>query len=305
MNKLNEFYPEREEIDSWADEIYQKAFSVNFRAELCEDEFITERKYAGAFHMVKNRIVKFTADGLPAFYGLWQPVPFGPAPLAVHTPGYGAELGTHPDTVAQGFNLLTVSPLGYWTPKGLNQALKRDGDWPVLPDTVLSGGERGYRDWLLCAAIGVRWAWEQAEVIPGRVSFYGTSQGGGGSLLLGSVFSHRGCRCVAADEPFLTDFTGADFRGYYSVMKKAFDSCDRASAWRALGLIDTTSHVHRMDYPVMLTAGGSDEVCPADTIKKLHGMLRETRMLYEVKGRGHGYDYEVMPAIWAWLKVYG
>lgn len=305
MEKINEYYPERKEIDCWTDEIYEKAFSVKFSVELSEDEGIAQRKHAGAFHMIKNRIVKFTIEGMRPFYGLWQPVPFGPAPLAVHMPGYGAELGNHPDTVAQGLNLLTISPLGYWKKEGFDLSLKKDGNWPVLPDTALTGGEKGYKDWLLCAAVGVRWAWQQTQVLPKRVSFYGTSQGGGGALLLGSVFSGRGCRCVAADEPFLTDFTGANFRGFYSIIKDIVFTVDKQTAWRGLGFVDTLSHVHRMNFPVMLIAGSADDVCPADTIQKLYNMLTTTRMIYHVDARGHGYNFEVMPLILTWLKIYG
>ena len=39
-------------------------------------------------------------------------------------------------------------------------------------------------DWLINCALAIRWTQGRTEVIPGRISFFGTSQGGGGSLTL-------------------------------------------------------------------------------------------------------------------------
>ena len=51
----------------------------------------------------------------------------------------------HPELVGAGYNVLHVSPLGYSTPTGPDETKKRDGNWPVLPDSALSGGTKGYR----------------------------------------------------------------------------------------------------------------------------------------------------------------
>ena len=43
-----------------------------------------------------------------------------PAPLLVHTPGYGGEMSMHPE-LAQYFNVLHINPLGYTTPEGKDE----------------------------------------------------------------------------------------------------------------------------------------------------------------------------------------
>ena len=302
--RVYEAYPTRSEVDAWAGEILETARKTPLRAELLSDDGV--RGNCGPFHMCwRNRLVKLTPEGMEPFFGLWQPVQTGPAPLVFHVPGYGAELSNHPDTVAQGVNVLSVSPLGYWTPEGFDVSKQRDGNWPVLPDTLRTGAQGGYRLWLLQCAMAVLWAWGQPQTLPERVSFYGTSQGGGGSLLLGSLFAGRGTRCVAADEPFLTDYVRANWRGAYDVAKAAFDeAADKNAAWKALGLADTLSHAHRMAYPVLLTEGGADDVCPPDTIDHLYELLPSTKSKTWIGGKPHGYTYEFMNLAWAWFRLF-
>lgn len=73
------------------------------------------------------------------------------------------------------------------TPSGADWSLALpDRNWPVLPNTAL-GAPGGYEDWLSDVLLAVRWALERPDVLPDRLSFFGTSQGGGGSLLLASL----------------------------------------------------------------------------------------------------------------------
>ena len=111
----------------------------------------------------------------------------------MHLPGYGHEMSAHPELVAMGYNVLHVSPLGYASPSGPQLGRMRDGIWPVLPETVDSGGEGGYAEWFVDCLVAVGWALGRAEVAAGRLSLFGTSQGGGAALLLviGLLWSQR------------------------------------------------------------------------------------------------------------------
>ncbi|MGL1891287.1 MAG: acetylxylan esterase [Spirochaetaceae bacterium] len=249
--------------------------------------------------------VKFSPKGMEPFYGYWQPVLSGPAPLLFHVPGYGAEMSTHPELVAQGFNVLHVSPLGYATPDGPDETKKRNEAWPVLPDTVLSGARQGYKIWLVNCIMAINWAMKQREVIENRISFFGTSQGGGGSLLLGSIFKDRGLRCVAADVPFLTNYPMANGRGAYSHATEGLDLLeDKAAGWKALGFVDTMTHVKRLTCPVLLTAGGKDTVCPPETIQSLYEKLPGTKSLTYFETLIHRYTREFIPLAGAWFRIY-
>ncbi len=298
-----DLYPSTGEIESWIEDIWTFANSIPLNVEVLPDN--GWRNNYGTFHMTENRIVKFSPEGMVPFYGVWQPVIKGPSPLVVHLPGYGAELSNHPDIVAQGYNLLNLSPLGYWTPEGFYKSLQKDGNWPVLPDTIRTKAQGGYKNWLLNCVMAVKWAWEQNTVIADRVSFFGTSQGGGTALLLGSIFKDRGIRCVAADEPFLTDYPKAAWRGAYAVAKDAFNNeSEKAEAWHSLGFVDTIAHAFRMVYPVLLTEGGLDEKCPPDTVDSLYDKLPFTKSKTFLSGRGHGYNYEFIHLVCAWFRIF-
>lgn len=297
-------YPDGKEIEKWIEDIWRLADQIPLAAEILPDS--GWRNNYGTFHMTGNHIVKFEPEGMNPFYGVWQPALRGPSPLVVHLPGYGAELSCHPDVAFQGYNVLNLSPLGYWTPEGYDLSMQRDGNWPVLPDTIRTHAQGGYKVWLLNCIMAVKWAWMQNTTLPGRVSFYGTSQGGGGSLLLGSIFKGKGIRCVAADEPFLTDYPKAAWRGgAYSIAQNAFyEAKDKADVWHSLGFVDTVAHASRMTYPVLLTEGGSDDVCPPETVDSLYEKLPFTKSKVLLAGRGHGYNYEFIQFVCAWFRLY-
>lgn len=291
------------EVDEWAERIARDAARLPVDGEPVEASVFTHAY--GVRHDTGGQYIRFGSGERRAFYGYWQPPHAGPATLLVHVPGYGAEMSAHPELVAAGYAVLHINPLGYATPSGPQESLKVNGDWPVLPETLLTGGRGGYRDWLTDALLGIRWAMNRPEVLPGRVSFFGTSQGGGGALLLASLLRGGGVRCVAADEPFLTDFPGAAGRGAYGRIEEGLARMpDPRGARRALAFVDTLSHAHRLNLPVLLTAGGSDETCPPETVETLFAALPATRSLTFLEGVAHGYTREFLPLAAAWFRLY-
>ncbi len=303
IDTLTKKYPSSDEVDSWIDSIFETVDSVSCNAELLPNQGFTHN--LGIRHTPGFQYVRFSPEGAPEFFGYWQPAISSPAPLVVHVPGYGAEMSVHPDLVAAGYNVLHISPLGYSTPNGADETKKRDGEWPVLPDTILSHGKKGYKAWLAHCVMAIRWALGRPETCDNRVSFFGTSQGGGGALLLASLFKDRGVRCVAADLPFLTDFRGARGQGAYMKFSDTLKTIDdMESAWYAAGFIDTLSHVHRLDLPVLLTSGGCDDVCPPSTIEALFERLPGTRSYTYLKGTGHCYTTQFIPLAAAWFRLY-
>ena len=162
-------------------------------------------------------------------------------------------------------------------------------------------------EWLRDAVVAANWLREQPEVAPQRLGVFGTSQGGGTALLLGSLLRERGCRAVCADQPFLTDFrlmAERENKGAYGLVFPALEALEErqtAAAWRALGFIDTISHAHRLTMPTLLTAGGIDDVCPAPTIHALFDLLPGTRSLSEIAGQAHGYNQYFVQLARAWF----
>lgn len=297
------YYPGTEEVESWIESIWQMAEKAEYKAELLsENGFVPS---IGLYHTKDFQYVKFSVEGMNDFYGYWQPAWSEPAPLVVHVPGYGSEISLHPEIAAGGYNVLHISPMGYTTPTGIDVSKRKNDNWPVLPDTVISGAEEGYKLWLLNCVIATKWAMNLPQVLNNRVSFFGTSQGGGGALLLGSLFKDKGVRCIAADVPFLTNFPMAAGRGAYAEAAKGLDAIkDKAAGWRALGFIDTLSHAHRLTVPVMLTQGSIDDVCPPETIQSLYEKLPGTRSITYLKGMGHRYTTEFIAMVQAWFRLF-
>ncbi len=298
------YYPGYQEVDAWIASLWEDADSIDVR---------TEESFTDPFKVLMypfqavgaNRFIKFSPEGMDEFYAFFQPVVTGPAPLLVHTSGYGAEVSYHTELAAAGFNVLHIQPLGYVSPEGKELSKERDGSWPVLPDTVTTGAKGGYRTWLLNCIMAVKCALKQSCVLPERVSFFGTSQGGGGSLLLGSIFKDKGTRAVAAEQPFLTDFPGADFKGAYNMVRKVYEEAeDKEAAWKAMGYIDTISHACRLEIPVLLTSGTADRVCPQDTVESLFSRLPGTKSYTNFSCMSHGYSREFIQLAMAWFRLY-
>nr|WP_314459753.1 acetylxylan esterase [uncultured Clostridium sp.] len=297
-------YPILKEVDDWVESIWNMSDSIK-----CDVEILPDNGFSFSFGIrhVKNefRYVKFKPEGMAEFYGYWQPVMSGPAPLLIHTPGYGAEISTHPELVSQGYNVLHISPLGYATPNGPDNSKQRDDTWPVLADTIISYAENGYKQWLVNCILAIQWAMAQPEVIENRVSFFGTSQGGGCSLLLGSIFKDKGVRCVAADVPFLTNLPLARRVGAITYNYEPLRTIDNIDGgWRALGFVDTISHVKRLSCPVLLTAGGKDNICPAEAVKSLSELLPGTCSYNYFENLEHRYSREFITLLSSWVHMY-
>lgn len=300
---IHPHYPTRAEVDEWCRHLLEGSEERPVQAKLLDAPSYTFQ--LGVRHTSGNSYVALESPGRKTFYGYWQPATVRPAPVLFHLPGYGAEMSAHPELVAEGFNVLHVNPLGYATPQGPSQT---EGMWPVLPDTVKSRGQRGYVEWLGDAVAAVLWALSLEEVAPERFGFFGSSQGGGTSLLIASIFSGRGVRAVAADVPFLTNFplmSQEENRGAYQVAYDAMDSPPGdTEEWEALGHIDTLSHAHRLTMPTLLTAGSLDSTCPPVTVESLFKALPGTRSYTYLSGQGHGYTVPFLRLARTWFKLF-
>ena len=296
-------YPSEAEVDVWSERLVAASARENVSGEIMELSPV-RAEFGNNPNTIQNRYVRFTAGNGHVFYGYWQPALRTPAPLAVNLPGYGSFMGFHPQICDDGYHVLHGSPLGYVTPEGARRELATaNGEWPVFPNTAL-GLPGGYEDWLTDALLAVRWAQEQPGVLPGRVSFFGTSQGGGGSLLLASLLGAQ-ARCACADVPFLTAIPLSKFRGSaYGLLEAVYRQAEPEAFWRRLGYLDALSHAHRLTMPVMLTCGGRDAVCPAETVGCLFEKLPGTKQLTFLKEGIHTHTREGMYLIRSWLGMY-
>jgi len=293
-------YPTGAEVDEWCDRLLREAEDRPVEAKFLDLPSYTFQ--LGVRHTSGNRYIAFESPGHDTFYGYWQPATVQPAPILFHLPGYGAAISAHPELVADGFNVLHINPLGYATPEGPSQTGEL---WPVLPDTVKTRGKHGYVDWLGDAAAAVLWALSLEEVQSERFAFFGTSQGGGTSLLMASIFADRGVKAVAADVPFLTNFPLMFRMGTYKAAFNAMSSAEgNAGEWKALGYIDTLSHAHRLRMPTLVSAGELDTTCPPASVESLFEILPGTRSYVYITGQSHGYTVPLFRLARAWFGLY-
>lgn len=292
----------RADVDAWVASIRQEGSRPCTYTEEYIDPF---QPFIFTFPSVDaNRYVRIESEGYDPFYCYFQPCLRKGAPLIVHTPGYFAEMSMHPE-LAQYFNVLHINPLGYNTPQGKDKSkLPLPGNaGRVFPDTMLTGGTGGYYTWLVNCVMAVNWALRLDCVESGRVSFFGTSQGGGAAMLLGSIFSDI-TRATASNEPFLTNLKMADYRGAYDTGRELYQDADPEIVERGQYLIDTTHHIHRFRFPVLLTSGGQDTTCPPETVADLFSKLSGTKSYTHFDYLGHGYNREFIQLVKAWFLTY-
>ena len=296
-------YPTAAEVDLWAERLLQKSQYTEITSTFTGDNPIVHAFGNGPNSLI-NRFVRFeVADG-HTFWGYWQPAMKQPAPLLINLPGYGGYISMHPQINDDNYNILHISPLGYISPEGAHMEMAmEDGNWPVLPNTAL-GLPGGYEDWLLDCLLAIRWAKEQPGVLSDRLSFYGTSQGGGGSLLLASILKDQ-VRCVCADLPFLTAFPMTSLAGEaYGLLKEPYSKVEESLFWNRLGYVDTVSHSHRLTMPVMLSSGGKDIVCPPETIEYLFNRLNGSKQYTYLEGNVHTHSRQSMVLFRSWLDLH-
>lgn len=298
-------YPNPSEVDAWAEHLLRSTDKIEIDGTYLDYNPISV-SFGNGPNTLVNKYVEFHAsDERKVFYGYWQPALNQPAPLLINLPGYGGSISQHPQIADLGYNILHISPLGYVTPQSTNAELALpDGNWPVLPNTA-AGRSGGYDEWLSDCLLAIRWAVQQPGVLSDRFSFFGTSQGGGGSLLLASILGAERVRCVCADLPFLTDFPGSQLLGAaYSILAPVYDEIPHEKFWNRLGYIDTISHAHRLTMPVMLSSGGMDETCPPETVERLFALLPGTKQYTYLEHQIHTHSRSSMYLFSTWLKMY-
>ncbi|MEM2303123.1 MAG: acetylxylan esterase [Candidatus Bathyarchaeia archaeon] len=312
LQELLSFYPSLDEVeDYWREAVCEIPESI--KPEEVIDQ--TQRVYPNPcdYHIGGGVWLKFRGlDGKP-FWCLWQKCPRpGVRKALIHLPGYGTEVSVHPSLVHNGYHVLHINPRGYCGPEGFGNREWREADGlaRVIYLNLENPKKYGYRLWFQDAIIALRWLQKQNEV-DRKIGFYGTSQGGGASLILGSILSDEGIvGAVAADVPFLTNFPREFLKekrstAYDMVFTRLPKDADGfKKCFHTLGFIDTIVHAPRMRHPVLLTAGERDDICPYDLIFSLYEKLPSTRAITEFHGQTHAYTPNFLVLAKTWFDLY-
>lgn len=246
--------------------------------------------------------VRFSYVGREAreeFYGRYREKE-GASRLLVSLPGYNAEWNDLSAYMDGDYDILAISPLGYNTPWGYDDSKRLNGAWPVLYETVC-GIEKttGYYKWVFQAALAVSTARKEGQ----ELVFLGTSQGGGLSLILASVFNDETVAC-ACEMPFFIGLSGVN---YNTVRNFVADQMGKEHmvynfwAKERLAVVDPMRHLGRLNCRILLVAGEKDEECKPRDIKMLYDALSCEKEYVELKGQGHGFTNEFKELAKAWI----
>jgi len=133
-----------------------------------------------------------------------------------------------------------------------------------------------------------------------RIAAVGTSQGGG--LVLAAAALDPRIRVVAAHVPFLVDMrSAAAIPGSLVNQLLPRHNASSPSALRTLDFFDPVQLASDLKVPVLLSSGGKDGVCPADTIRALYDRLPGVKSLVHYPDLPHTSCLAFYELTWTWL----
>ena len=243
-------------------------------------------------------------DGVRVHGWLALPVqgeaPARPWPVIVSTPGYGGtQQGVMLGECQRGYAILQIFPRG----QGVSAELwKIDG-----PDKLtwhLDRPEGAYYQGAYADVMrAIDYAASRPDLDPDRIALVGTSQGGGFSLAVAALDAR--VKAVVAHVPFLCDFRLAA-RTPSSLVKTLLDRAGRndEAALRTLDYFDPLQLAPRLRVPVLMSAGGRDETCPAATIQSVYDRLPGVKTLKVYPDLPHTTCLDFYNLSWPWLDLH-
>jgi cephalosporin-C deacetylase len=249
----------------------------------------------------KFRVDYRSLDGVRVRAFLAVPVRGGEAPsplcAVVTVPGYGGfQQGVMLDECQRGYAILQVYPRSQGPSADL---WKIDG-----PDKLtwrLSRPEGAYYQGAYADVIrGIDYLVSRSDINRDRIAIAGTSQGGGIALAVASL--DKRLKAVVAHLPFLCDMRRAA-RTDGSLVKKLLDDAginDEAHL-RTLGYFDPLELVPALDAPALVSSGGRDTTCPADTIRSVFDRIPGVKSLFHDPELIHTSSGVFYAMSWQWL----
>jgi cephalosporin-C deacetylase len=220
-----------------------------------------------------------------------------PWPVIVTAPGYGGtQQGVMLAECQRGYAILQVFPRG----QGESAELWRiDG-----PDKLTWHADRpegayyqgAYADMMR----GIDFARSRPDLDHEHIALVGTSQGGG--IVLSVAALDPRVKAVVAHVPFLCDFRLAA-RTSGSLVKRLLDQAERndEATLRTLDYFDPRQLAPDLRVPVLVSAGGRDQTCPAATIQSMFERLPGAKALKFYPELPHTSCVDFYNLTWVWL----
>lgn len=249
----------------------------------------------------KYKVVLRGLDGVRFVSLLALPIqgeaPAKPWPVIITVPGYGGtQQGVMLSECQRGYAVLQVFPRG----QGESEALwKTDDD--KLTGHLDSPEQNYYRGGYADVIRAIDFVSSREDLDRNRIALVGTSQGGGISLAVAALDSR--IKVVAAHVPFLCSFRLAA-RTPNSRVKNQLDYAKRndETALRTLDYFDPFHLASKLKIPVLISAGGKDEVCPQETIQSMFDRIpAKKKTLKKYPDLIHTTCLDFYNFTWPWL----
>ncbi len=275
-----------ENIGHWCNTLRLKSDETNVDVHIFENE-AQELKW-----------VKFSYE-YGAFYGRYRDN--GSDKLLISLPGYNSDWNDLSAYMDIKCDVLQLSPLGYNTPQGFDEKKRVNGAWPVLYDTVSETEEDvGYNRWFFEVCLAIKAIRKDDQ----KLLFIGTSQGGGGALVMSSIFNECTVAC-ASEMPFLIGFSDFSYSRVKNFVANQINNPAKMIydfyAKERLFVLDPIMHKTRIKCPTLLVSGEMDKECPPEDIYKLYQVLECEKEYVELKKQGHGYTKEFIAQAKQWI----
>jgi cephalosporin-C deacetylase len=224
--------------------------------------------------------------------------PAKPWPVIVTPPGYsGRQAGVLLGECQRGYAVLQVFPRGQGDSAELSP-IKGEKLTSQLDQPEGAYYQGAYADVIR----GIDFVTSREDLDHDRIAMVGGSQGGGMALAVAALDPR--VKAVVAHVPFLCDMPLAA-QTPKSLVKQLLDRAGRndEAALRTLGYFDPATLAPRVRVPVLMSAGGNDEVCPANTIQSVYERLPGRKTLKVYPDLPHTSCLDFYNLTWSWLDL--
>jgi cephalosporin-C deacetylase len=218
-----------------------------------------------------------------------------PWPVIISTPGYGgSQQGVMLSECQRGFAIIQVFPRGQGES---SQLFKLDKDKLT---GKLDKPEGAYYQGAYADVIRViDFVMTRNDLDGNRIALMGTSQGGGFSIAVAALDNR--VKAVVAHVPFLCNFRLASKTK--SLVSNLLEKAGpvNESSFITLDYFDPLNLASKLHIPVLLSAGGKDDVCPMPTIYSVYKQLAGNKTLVFYPELKHTTSFDFYNKSWAWL----
>jgi len=220
----------------------------------------------------------------------------GRLPAIVVPPGLGGwAFGTTLAECQRGYVMLHVYP----------RAQGESGDfWQVDPSCYQAWVHHGkhnredfyYRGGFLDLVRGIDCLLTQSDVDPERIGCMGTSQGGGMALAASAI--DQRVKAVVAHVPYLCDMR------HNATFARFTDLLDDPVFLNVFDYFDPVNLASWLRAPALMSSGGKDEGCPAETIQAVFDRISGIKSLVHYPDLTHTSSRDFYAMSWEWMKRY-